>query len=50
MFMYFLVCNRTAENVDAGVERGTAVVQEIRPGRAGFKTSDFVEEIVGALP
>ena len=43
-FIYFLICQRLS-NDDVGVARGT-VSQEIRPG-AGFKTGDFVEEMLG---
>ena len=35
-------------NNDVGVARDT-VFQEVRPG-AGFKTGDFVKEMLGGLP
>ena len=44
---HFLVC-KGRPNDDVGGGRGT-VFQEIRLG-AGFKTGDFVEELLGGLP
>ena len=47
IFMYFLVDERVS-NDDVGVARA-AIFQEIRP-KAGFKTGDFVEKMLGGLP
>ena len=45
--MHFLVRAKEGLSIDdVGVSRDTAVSQEIRPG-AGFKTGDFVKEMLG---
>ena len=44
----FLVCDEGLSNDDVVAARVT-VFQEIRPG-AGFKTGDFVKEMLGGLP
>ena len=47
IFMCLLVCKRLSGD-DFGVARGT-VFQEIRAG-VGFKTGDFVQEVLEGLP
>ena len=42
----FMFAKKGLSNDDVGAARGTTVFQKIRPG-AGFKTVDFVEEILG---
>ena len=46
IFTYLLVC-KGLSNDDVGA--GGTIFQEIRP-RAGFKTGDFVKEMLGGLP